>query len=55
MKKNYESPEVERIDFRAMQQIASLSLGPVGRNGVGGDHLNKSETLGDDNSDIVTP
>lgn len=54
--KKYESPEVERIDFAALQQIATFNLGPVGKSGgTGGDHLDKSEYLGGDNSDIVSP
>lgn len=57
MKKKYLTPEAEKIDFEALQRIAVLGHDETARSGTqtGGDHLEKSEFLGGDNSDIVTP
>ena len=57
MKKKYLTPEAEKIDFEAMQRIAVLGHDDTARVGGStvGDHLEKSEFLGGDNSDIVTP
>lgn len=59
MKKKYLTPEAEKIDFEALQRIAVLGHDETARSGAtggpGGDHLEKSEFLGGDNSDIVTP